>query len=114
MGDPAPCGGEARTPGRAHTVDFPTHDLYTTGLLVGRAYALAHASPHGAVAELRDLAAGDEAALVAAEARMRAFADRPTGGFHEQRAAQLLTAALLTMSEAVGHPVAAQDCCPAV
>jgi hypothetical protein len=45
---------------------------------------------------------------------MRAFADRPTGGFHEQRAAQLLTAALLTMSEAVGHPVAAQDCCPAV
>jgi hypothetical protein len=75
-------------------VDSRTHDLYTTGLLVGRAYALAHASQPGAVDELCQLADGDEGALVAAEARMRGFAGRPTGGCHEERAAHLLAAAL--------------------
>jgi hypothetical protein len=75
-------------------MDSHTHDLYTTGLLVGRAYALAHSAKTGAVDELRQLAAGDESALVAAAARLRMFAERSPSAVLEQRAASLLVAAL--------------------
>jgi hypothetical protein len=95
---------------RAHEVDSRTHDLYTTGLLVGRAYALAHAPERGAVAELVELAADDAGALVAAEARLRGFAERSPDGHVERRAARLLNAALRLIDDAAAHAT----CCPAV
>jgi hypothetical protein len=73
--------------------------LYTTGLLAGRAYALAHdleRSEAGAVSELHALAGGDREALLLAQARLREFAAGPAS-IREVHALRLLSRALQQM-----------------
>lgn len=79
--------------------------LYNTGLLVGRAYALAHDPERtvtGAVTELLNLAGGDRPALLLAEARLREFLARPTSSVEELRALHFLSAALERMDSTTG------------
>jgi hypothetical protein len=70
---------------------------YTTGLLVGRAYALAHdptCDPHEAVHELTSLASEEPGALADAVDRFRQLTGRPSASAQEQGALRLLVAAL--------------------
>lgn len=74
--------------------------LYNTGLLVGRAYALAHdprQTVAAAVRELHALAGGDRPSLLLAEARLREFAVTASGTEPERQALGMLTAALERM-----------------
>ena len=70
---------------------------YNTGLLVGRAFALANGSAgdrQRLAAELCTLADGDRTALVLAQARYREFLAERAGCPEEARALALLDAAL--------------------
>ena len=71
---------------------------YITGLLVGRAYALANgtlsADDGRDPAELCDLARGDRMAIVLAQARYREFLAGPSPSVGDRRALKLLDAAL--------------------
>jgi hypothetical protein len=86
--------------------------LFTTGLLVGRAYALAHtqrASRDDAIAELLELAVRDVEVLAAAEARVRHFADGASEHDDAFRAQALLDAAMWQLQPGGDAPDAATE-----
>lgn len=76
---------------------MPGHQ-YTTGLLIGRAFAHANRSASNAsedvAEELCQLADGDRTALVLARARFQEFLAGPTPSPADERALRLLEAAL--------------------
>jgi hypothetical protein len=74
---------------------------YTTGLLIGRAFALANVSSmpeDHAVRELAGLAAHEPAALHAARLRFQELVGRRSGSIEDRRALRLIERAVLELA----------------